>query len=374
MGGEASARSNEPRSAAALRRFALGSYTPGGPAPALHLAERSAAGDWRIVASATTSNPSFVARSGGLLFAVGEDASGSVASFRVDGDALVPVDRVEHGEAHPCHVAVDAASGLLFIANYGAGSVTAVPFEASGALGRPVTLALPHRTGPVADRQEAPHAHQVVPTPWGTHLVSDLGGDAIHELVVERVREPRDPGTGGTATDAAAPALRIARTIDVAPGTGPRHMLVRGGMLHVVGELDGLLHTYEVDATTVRAAGTEPTVVRPPTSDDDVVQPSHLDASPSGRLFTALVRGRESVSVFDATSRGPQGGVDGARPRLAAEHPIGGALPRHHAHLDDRTVVIAAQEGGALVEVDLVTGAARRVLELESPACVLPLG
>lgn len=348
---------------AAARRFALGSYTPSGPGPGLHLAERSEAGDWRIVASATTSNPSFVARSGSLLFAVGEDASGSIASFRIDDDALVPVDRVEHGEAAPCHVTVDAASGVLLVANYGAGSVTAVPFDAaSGALGRPVTLTLPHRTGPVADRQEAPHAHQVVPTPWGTHLVSDLGGDAIHELVVERVDTA---GAATSATDAAEPALRIARTIDVAPGTGPRHMLVRGGALHVVGELDGLLHTFDVDAATARAAGTEPTVVRPATSDDDVVQPSHLDASPSGRLFTTLVRGRDSVSVFDAT--------DAARPRLASEHQIGAALPRHHAHLDDRTVVVAAQEGNALVEVDLVTGAARRVLELTSPTCVLPL-
>ena len=359
---------------AAARRFALGSYTPGGPGPGLHLAERSEAGDWRLVASAVTTNPSFVARSGDLLFAVGEDESGSVSSFRMAGDALERVATVEHGEAEPCHVVVDATSGVLLVANYGAGSVTAMPFDAAtGALGRPVTLTLPHRTGPVADRQEAPHAHQVVPTPWGTHLVSDLGGDAIHEFAVERsgastLRRP----LGGA--DAAELTLRITRTIDLAPGTGPRHMLVRNGLVHVVGELDGLLHTFEVDAATARAAGTEPTVVRPPASHDDVVQPSHLDASPSGRLFTTLVRGRDSVSVFDATLRGPQGSADAAHPHLASEHQIGAALPRHHAHLDDRTVVVAAQEGGALIEVDLVTGAARRVLELTSPTCVLPLG
>jgi 6-phosphogluconolactonase len=346
----------------APRRFAIGCYTPDGPAPGVHLAERSASGDWRVVASAAASNPSFVARSGDLLFAVGEDESGSVASFRIVGDAIEQLDSVEHGEAYPCHVAVDAASGVLLIANYGAGSVTAVPFDAAGTFGRPSTLTLPARTGPVADRQEAPHAHQVVPTPWGTHFVSDLGGDAIHELVVEPV-----------GADAATPAPRITRTIDLAPGTGPRHMLVRDGLLHVVGELDGLLHTFEVDAATVRATGTEPTVVLPATG-DDVVQPSHLDASPSGRLFTTLVRGRDSVSVFDATLRAPRGGAQPAGPRLAAEHPIGAALPRHHAHLDDRTVVIAAQEAGALVEVDLVTGAAHRVLELTSPTCVLPLG
>ena len=72
---------------AATRRFALGSYTPDGPTPGLHLAERSAAGAWRIVASAPASNPSFVARSGDLLFAVGENASGSVASYRIEGGA-----------------------------------------------------------------------------------------------------------------------------------------------------------------------------------------------------------------------------------------------------------------------------------------------
>ena len=52
---------------APARRFALGSYTPDGPAAGLHLAERSASGDWRIVASATTTNPSFVARSEAAL-------------------------------------------------------------------------------------------------------------------------------------------------------------------------------------------------------------------------------------------------------------------------------------------------------------------
>ena len=73
-------------------------------------------------------------------------------------------------------------------------------------------------------------------------------------------------------------------------------MLVRNGLLHVIGELDGLLHTFEVDAATSRAAGTEPAVVHASTGADDVVQPSHLDASPSGRLFTALIRGRDAVT------------------------------------------------------------------------------
>ena len=77
------------------------------------------------------------------------------------------------------------------------------------------------------------------------------------------------------------------------------------------------------------------------------------------------VRGRDTVSVFEATDPG--------HPHLAAEHAVGAAWPRHHAHLDDRTVVVAAQEGDALVELDLVTGSTRRVLGLTAPTCVLPL-
>ncbi|MFC9917451.1 lactonase family protein [Agromyces binzhouensis] len=338
----------EPRN----RRFLLGSYTPDGPAPSVHLAERSPDGRWRIVTSAAASNPSFVARSGDLLFAVFEAASGSVASFRLDGDAITPVDVVEHGEADPCHVVAAMHLGVVLVANYTSGSITAVPVDGAGALGAPVTLPLPAGGGPVPDRQAGPHAHEIVATPWGTHVVSNLGGDAIHEFAVDR-------------DDAGAPVLRITRTLDVPPGTGPRHMVVRGGLLHVVGELDGDLHTFEVDATSFRPASSTPTVARAATGPDDVVQPSHLDHAPSGRLLTALVRGRDSVSVFDAT--------DAARPRLASEHAVGAAWPRHHAHLDDRTVVVAAQLGDALVEVDLVTGATRRVLELTAPSCVVPV-
>ncbi|GAA1057703.1 hypothetical protein GCM10017608_01050 [Agromyces luteolus] len=338
----------EPRS----RRFLLGSYTPDGPAPAVHLAERSADGTWRIVTSATASNPSFVARSGDLVFAVLENASGSVASYRLDGDEITPIAVVEHGEADPCHVVAAPQLGVVLVANYTSGSITAVPVDDAGALGTPVTLPLPAGGGPVPDRQEGPHAHEIVATPWGTHVVSNLGGDAIHEFAVEH-------GADG------APALRITRTLDVPPGTGPRHMVVRGGLLHVVGELDGDLHTFEVDASSFRPAGSTPTVARASSGPDDVVQPSHLDHAPSGRLLTALVRGRDTVSVFEAT--------DAAHPRLAEEHAIGASWPRHHAHLDDRTVAVAAQLGDALVEVDLVTGATRRVLDLTAPTCVLPI-
>ncbi|BDZ54525.1 lactonase family protein [Agromyces marinus] len=340
----------------AARRFAVGSYTPDGPGPGVHVVERSVDGDWSIVASAEASNPSFLAVHDDLWFAVGEDASGSLRSFRLVGNTLTPVDAVEHGEGDPCHVVVDATRSLVLIANYSGGSVTVVPFASGGTLGTPRTLALPHRTGPVTGRQDGPHAHQIAATPWGTHLVSDLGGDAVHEFTVE-------------TADAAVPTLRVVRSLDLPAGTGPRHMVLTEGVLHVIGELDGRLHTFAFDATEVSPLGSAAAVLDPDAEGD--VYPSHLDLAPSGRLLTTLVRGRDTVAVFDAARREAQGaGV----PRLAAEHPLGtGTWPRHHAHLDDRTVVVAAQFGNALIELDLVTGALREALALRAPSCVVPL-
>ena len=340
-----------------MTRLLVGSYTPDGVGESLRLVERSDAGEWSILHALAVSNPSFVARSDDLVFAVSEDESGSLGSFRLVGHSLEPVGRVEFGERHPCHVVVAAEAAVALVANYSSGSVTVVPFAADGTLGAPTTLPLPPRTGPNAERQEASHAHQVVPTPWGTHLVSDLGGDVIHELVVER---------GGAATDGATTAtVRIARTVEVPAGAGPRHMVVRPGFLHVVGELDGRVHTFSFDAHSHGYAGAEPTTAEPAAGPADVVQPSHLDASPSGRVLTVLNRGRDTIAVFDA---------DRPEPVRVAEHTIGAAWPRHHAHVDESTVVVAAQEGDALVELDLRSGAARRVLDLAAPACVLVLG
>ena len=351
-----------------MTRLLVGSYTPDGVGESLRLVARTDAGGgagaaaWTVLHALPVSNPSFVAvaRSRSLVFAVSEDESGSVGSYRLGADALEAIDRVEFGERHPCHVVVDDEAGVVLIANYSSGSVTVVPFAADGALGRPTTLRLPPGTGPNAERQEASHAHQVVPTPWGTHLVSDLGGDVVHELVVERA---------GSATEAAgagagAVIVRIARTLELPAGAGPRHMLLRQGALHVVGELDGRVHTFRFGATAHEYVGAVATTEEPSGGPDDVVQPSHLDVSPSGRVLTVLNRGRDTIAVFDA---------DRFEPARVAEHPIGAAWPRHHAHLGESTVVIAAQEGDALIELDLRSGHTRRLLAVDAPACVLPL-
>ena len=94
--------------------------------------------------AATTASPSFLAvhPSGRLLYAVGETSNlggkrgGTVAAFSIDRTSgkLTLLNREASGGAGPCHVDVDRSGMCLLVANYGSGSIAALPILATGAL------------------------------------------------------------------------------------------------------------------------------------------------------------------------------------------------------------------------------------------------
>ena len=99
-------------------------------------------------------DPAYLALSpgGDTLYAVSETAEGAVAAYRVTGDrpeligSPVPVDA-----GGPTHLSLFA--GHVLTANYGSGSVTAVPVRPDGgSRGRSVRRTPAHRLGPA-------HAH-----------------------------------------------------------------------------------------------------------------------------------------------------------------------------------------------------------------------
>ena len=239
-------------------RLLVGSYTAtgGGNATGISFVDGGVAATVAVL-----DDPSFLAVSGDRVYTVSETAEGSVSAFRRSGAGLEHLWTATAGGNAPCHVQVDP-SGALVVTNYVSGTVTAVSLEAAesfaasvaasdGVLGARgagavvvpasaiATVALPGASGPVADRQDGPHAHQSVPTPDGTLLVADLGGDALHEFRVEM------SGAGGAGADGAAGAGAVSlvpvRVHDVAPGVGPRHMTWYDGDL-IVAEV---IHHHE---------------------------------------------------------------------------------------------------------------------------------
>ncbi|QJW35803.1 lactonase family protein [Cellulosimicrobium protaetiae] len=349
---------------------------------------------------AESPSPSFLALDRDTLYAVGETEAGSVSAFTVgpDGGLAPRGAAVATGGTYPCHVAV---SGDVLVANYGDGVLTAVPTAPDGALaasahdrtGTAVRRQGHTGTGPVADRQEGPHAHFVAPL---AHLgaADDGSGDVlVVDLGTDELRR-HDPA----APDGSAP--RVVATFP--PGTGPRHLAaLPTGHLVVVGELDPALfvlapvdgpdgvRTYDVVARYDVTHAAAPA--------DGGNYPSHVAVTADGSRVLVAVRGSDVLAVH-AVEPAPEGGVPALR--HLADSPVGGAWPRHFAVLDGSglseaqphdLVVVANQNDDpllarpdapsgeeptsnlALLRVRRSDGAAQvlDVLALPAPACVV---
>jgi 6-phosphogluconolactonase len=315
----------------------LGSYTSekGGEGEGISLLRRDAA-TGELSGSGTAARtpcPSFLAQHPSLpvLYAVNELDEGTVSAFAVAADAsLTPLAVRSTGGADPCHLAVSSDGTHLLVANYTSGSVAVFPLDAAGVPQERSDLLDLVGSGPVADRQEGPHAHMVSPDPNGPDvLVSDLGSDRVWHTRL-------DPVAGRLTL--VGPALTAA------PGTGPRHLLRTGdGALLLVGELSGELQWFRRGSTgalerggAVLASASKPTF------------PSELTAGRDGRYVYVANRGPDTVSVF---------GWDGERGTLEAEVPGGGVWPRHIALLGDHLYVANERSHSvAIFRIDPDTG------------------
>ncbi|MEU6575103.1 lactonase family protein [Streptomyces sp. NPDC046805] len=250
-------------------------------------------------------DPSYLALSAGgdTLYAVSETADGAVAAYRVNGDKLEPAGPpVPVGASGPTHLSLHA--GHVLTANYGSGSVTAVPLRADGSLARaPSGLHQHTGSGPHERRQRGPHAHQVQPDPSGRWLVSvDLGTDSVRVCTLDR----------GT------PALH--REVALRPGSGPRHLAFHpdGAHAYVVNELTPTVTVCRWDAETGSLKPLTETQVLPGAPAGDAYS-SGIVVSPDGRFVWTATRGEDVLSVF---------AVEGEGLRLTGTVPCGGHWPR----------------------------------------------
>lgn len=314
----------------------------------------------------TQAAPSFVVAhpSAGLVYAIEESEATAVSV--VDAASAREVARVQVGGVAGCHLLLAPDARALYATNYATGELSVMLLDAAGLPldAAPQQVWTHEGSGPRADRQEGPHAHFAALSPGGTHvLVCDLGTDQLRRYAV---------GAEGLLGDAG-----IAATLP--PGSGPRHLAVRGDLLYVVCELDHQLRTYRWNAADAEAdlLAERPTTLAPQRT-GDAVYDAHVDlvTRAEGDVLLVSVRGVDAVSVFDVA---PEGELTY---RCALDV---GYWPRHFAVAGDR-LVVAVEKGHelrsyALADVlalapeaasgDLATlpHAAMRVV---SPACVCP--
>ncbi|WP_327417885.1 lactonase family protein [Streptomyces sp. NBC_01233] len=339
-------------------RAYIGSFTSGGGRGITTAAVDPVTGALTTLSVAAAEDPSYLtlARDTGVLYAVNETEGGAVSAFRPTADGLTPLGpAVRVGGSGPTHLSVSA--GRLLTANYTSGSVSSLPLAADGTPAGPAHV-LPHEgRGPDPDRQERPHAHQVLPDPTGRWVLSvDLGTDSV------RVCAP-DPATG---------ALRVHSETALRAGTGPRHL-----GFHPEGAVVYVLHELEPQLTVCRWNGgsgqlepvREVPVASTGASGAVRAYPSAIVVSPDGRFVWVAVRGADSITTLSLA-----GGPEEPRPTGAVD--CGGDWPRDLAVDASRRRLYAANERSGDVtwfDVDPLTGRPRRAGSVAVPAatCVV---
>lgn len=369
-------------SAGRPRQLIVGRYTavdPVGDAQAgrglLAASFDAAEGGFSIRTTVLAPEASFLAlsRAGDVVYAVLEDErDGRVAAFRLDSRAesaahptLTRLGEWPTDGGAPCHLTVHPNGRFLFAANYATGTVAVLQIAPDGTLGKPSGLAQHTGSGPVADRQQGPHAHGTAIDPIGeTVLAADLGTDSVYAYRL----------------DEASGSLVLIKQNRLTPGSGPRNLAFHpsGRVFYLVNELDSTISqcAYNVETGTVTARNTFPAVPRHAdgTVGGEPNYPSGIVVTPDGARIYWANRGDQSIcsTAVDPATGDPVG--------EAARFSCGGDWPRSLTLTRDGSVLFCAnQRSGGVIAfgVDPAAGALEPLSpELPAPgaAHVLELG
>ena len=237
--------------------------------------------------------PSFITihPNGRVLYSVNEIERGAVTAFAIEraAGALSRSNEQPSLGGSPCYLSVDRSGRALLVANYGGGNVALLPIEPGGALG-PAHMVQHTGTGPNAERQEAPHAHCIIPDRSnGFALAADLGADRV---LVYRL-------------DLDGKALLLVSEAVMRPGAGPRHLAFHPTLplVFVANELDSTVATLRFDARqgTLAPQGSMSTL---PPGWTGTNYPADIHVDSTGRTLYVSNRGHNSIALFSVTREG----------------------------------------------------------------------
>jgi 6-phosphogluconolactonase len=347
----------------------VGTYTQTGRADGIYLVRMDrSSGKLRQVGSVNAgANPSFLAihPNGHVLYAVNEiekyngKTSGAVSAFAIAGDAgaLTKLDEQPSEGGSPCFVSVDRSGRVVLVANYVGGSVALLPIQADGGLAPPTQVVQHTGSGPNAERQEAPHAHCIVPDPSDRFaLAADLGADRVFVYRLDLDGKLLRRVEGGEAV--------------MRSGAGPRHLAFHPTLplVFVANELDSTVATLRFDAErgALSPLGIHSTL---PAGWSGTNYPADIHVAPSGRALYVSNRGHNSLAVFSvAESTGALAleqviSTEGDWPRNFSLDPTGKWLLVANQRSNSVVVFRRDQKSGRLTLT-------RERISLPSPVCL----
>ncbi len=316
----------------------------------------------------TATSPSFLALHPNhrFLYAVGEDSKvgkkkmGAVMAFSIDPETglLTLLNEQPSGGDGPCHLSVDREGRCVLTANYGSGSIAALPIESDGKVGEPATTIQHHGSSVNPQRQTGPHAHFITTDPGNRYAMAcDLGLDKVLVYKLNAAKASlvtNDPPAGV-----------------VKAGLGPRHLAFHpnGRIAYVVSEMGCTVTAFAYTPKTGALEEIE-TVSTLPSDFKGKSYCAEIEVHPSGKFLYISNRGHNSIAVFD---------VDSKTGKLKLNECISteGKFPRHFT-LDPsgKWLIAENQNSDSIVvfAVDAKTGKLTptgQTLPLGAPACAV---
>lgn len=347
----------------------IGTYTGPGKSEGIYVYRFDpATGGLTYLSKATgIENPSFLAihPAQRYLYAVNEisqyagKASGAVTALAIDpaSGALRLLNQQPTTGTGPCHLSVDASGRCVLVANYGSGSVTALPIRDDGSLGAATAFVQHEGSSVNPERQKEPHAHAILPDPFNRYAFApDLG---IDRILIYRLNPAK-----GALTPNDTP------WVQTYPGAGPRHFTFHpnGRYAYVINELGNTFtaFTYEADRGALEEIQTLSTL---PGDFTGVSHCADVHVHPSGRFIYGSNRGHDSIAICaidETTGRlTPVGheSVQGENPRNFAIDPTGTWLLVANQNTDNIVTFRIDAQTGRLQPAGQMT-------ETPTPVCI----
>ena len=338
----------------------VGTYTEGTKSEGVYLVrmDRRSGELRRIGAANAGANPSFLAihPNRRVLYAVNETDKGGVSAFAVQTgiDGLTRLNEQPSEGAAPCYVSVDRSGRAALVANYNGGNVALLPIEATGALA-PAHVVQHTGKGPNAERQEAPHAHCIIPDPSNRFaLAADLGADRVFVY----------------SLDLDGKSLRRIGEAVMRPGAGPRHLAFHPSLplVFVANELDSTVATLRFDKES-GALSLQGALSTLPAGWTGTNYPADIHVAANGRTLYVSNRGHNSIAVFSvAPSTGALTleqviSTEGDWPRNFSLDPSGRWLLVANQRSDSVVVFARDPKSGKLTLT-------KQKVEIPSPVCL----
>lgn len=340
-------------------KLIIGTYTAPGKSEGIYVYDFNTANAALKMVSVEKNviNPSFLTSTADrkFIYAVNENGDKSmVSSFSFDAATgkLGFLNKQNAEGADPCYLIADDRN--VMIANYTGGSIAVFGRDPSGALTTAKQVIQHTGSSMNQSRQSSAHVHMVRFTPDGKYvIVNDLGEDKVYFYTYNK--------------DSQDSVLVLKNSIDVTPGSGPRHIIFskNGKYAYLVQEMTGAITAFSYNDGSLQKIQ-EDTMVPKDFKGD--IGGSDIQLSADGKFLYASNRGTaNTITTFAVGKDGKltnKGLVstNGKGPRAFIIDPSGTWLLVGHQNSNDIVIFKRNKTTGLLAD----TG---KKIEIGAPVC-----